>query len=210
MDRRDLAIISGDGLEHRKATEMVGISRARHRPLDCPHPAGLPLQAVATYVHVDMRGRHDGWRWENVPIPQSHVIALGLGLYLRRRHPWDIPAQGLHWRVLGWVLVASAGVIAVSSVMVAGRIRMDRPERLIEDGPYAYSRNPMYLAWTLLYLGITIIVRSMWLLLALPGVILVTHRVVSHEEDVLSERFGKAYHEYTDRVPRYLSLRRPR
>ncbi len=136
-------------------------------------------------------------------------MALVLGVYLRRRRPWEIPAHGLHWPVLGWILVVSACGPIVKSVRVAGRVRMDRPDCVIADGPYAYSRNPMYMAWTLLYLGIALITRSMWFLLGLPAVVLVTHRVIRHEENVLSERFGEAYHEYADRVPRYLSIRRP-
>ena len=102
----------------RHINESITFSSGR-----CPSSSRL-----AHYVKAAMRRWYGGWRWKNVPIPKSHVMALVLGVYLRRRRPWEIPAHGLHWPVLGWILVVSACGPIVKSVRVAGRVRMVRCE----------------------------------------------------------------------------------
>ena len=148
------------------------------------------------------------WRWDNVPVPKIHVGTLLVGAYLQRYRPWDVTVDGVRWKPLGWGLVAIGGFVIARTVQIAGETRMDRPHRVITEGPYAHSRHPMYVAWTLVYLGVTLVLRTMWLLLALPAVILATHVVALREERALEERFGDEYREYANRVPRYLSTHR--
>ena len=161
---------------------------------------------LETYTDGEMRIRFGGWRWNNIPVPRTHATVLVAGIYLQRRLPWTIPADEARWQLFGWALVASGALVVASSVTVAGETRMERPHRLIAEGPYAHSRNPMYVAWTLVYLGIAIASRTVWLFLALPAVVLATHGVVLREERTIEERFGDEYREYANRVPRYLSL----
>lgn len=81
---------------------------------------------------------------------------------------------------------------------------MGRPERLVRSGPYAVSRNPMYVGWALLQLGIGIATGSGWVLATLPFVGAVVHREVLGEERRLSETFGDEYREYCATTGRYL------
>jgi protein-S-isoprenylcysteine O-methyltransferase Ste14 len=62
----------------------------------------------------------------------------------------------------------------------------------------------MYIASTLVYVGIALVANAAWPLLLLPVVLLVTHIVVVREERSLERRFGAAYRSYKTSVRRYL------
>ena len=80
-----------------------------------------------------------------------------------------------------------------------------RPSNLIISGPYRWTRNPVYLALTLGYLGATAIVGSVWcLVLVLLPLLYVEDRVIPFEEARLTEVFGEEYVAYRRRVRRWL------
>ena len=63
-------------------------------------------------------------------------------------------------------------------------IRIDKPvSSLVLDGPFRYSRNPGYLALTMIYAGIATLRNALWAILLLPLVLYVIERmVIEHEE----------------------------
>jgi len=65
-------------------------------------------------------------------------------------------------------------------------------------------RNPMYVGWTLLYLGAALNMRNAWMVASLPAVVGLTHRDVLREEHTLEEAFGENYIRYRKLVRRYL------
>jgi protein-S-isoprenylcysteine O-methyltransferase Ste14 len=145
------------------------------------------------------------FRWSNIPIPEGHVIPLVAGVAM---HFW-IPLKivELLWltHVLGWPLLVLGSLVAVWSAMSFKTMDFSLPTGIIDSGPYQFSRNPMYVAWTLLYLGATFLVNTWWLLFLLPAVIAFTHFiVVRHEEQQLERKFGEKYREYKSLVRRYL------
>ncbi|MCP5804263.1 isoprenylcysteine carboxylmethyltransferase family protein, partial [Klebsiella pneumoniae] len=76
---------------------------------------------------------------------------------------------------------------------------------LIEEGPYRLSRNPLYVGLLALYLGIALVVPTVWGLLLLPAaVLLVWWGAIRPEERFLHERFGEPYDAYRRRVRRWL------
>jgi protein-S-isoprenylcysteine O-methyltransferase Ste14 len=80
-----------------------------------------------------------------------------------------------------------------------------KPTEVMTMGPYSFSRNPMYVAWTLIYLAITLLVNTLWLIILLPITLLFTHFfVIRKEEAQLEQMFGEAYRQYRARVRRYL------
>jgi protein-S-isoprenylcysteine O-methyltransferase Ste14 len=82
---------------------------------------------------------------------------------------------------------------------------INKPSRIIVSGPYRFSRNPMYVAWTLIYIGIGLLVNTWWLLIFLPIMLIYMHYfVVRREKRQLEKIFGDEYRQYCDRVRRYL------
>lgn len=80
---------------------------------------------------------------------------------------------------------------------------------LATEGPFAITRNPVYLGEGAIALGIAMMSRMPWLVLVTLIVgLLVTALIVDWEESVLRRRHGAAYEEYARQVPRWFSLRR--
>jgi protein-S-isoprenylcysteine O-methyltransferase Ste14 len=151
-------------------------------------------------VAINMRD----FNWSNIPIPESHVVPLVVGVVL---HVWlPLKLFEITWLkyVLGWPLLLLGGLYATWATVTISSIDISRPTRIIDTGPYKFSRNPIYVAWTLIYIGITILVNTWWLVVFLPAVIVITHYVVRREERQLEQRFNEEYRQYCDRVRRYL------
>lgn len=76
---------------------------------------------------------------------------------------------------------------------------------IVRSGPYRFSRNPIYLAFSLLHLGIAISVNSPWLIGTLIATVAVIDLVViPREERYLEGRFGAKYSDYKASVRRWL------
>jgi protein-S-isoprenylcysteine O-methyltransferase Ste14 len=79
------------------------------------------------------------------------------------------------------------------------------PTAIVRTGPYRFSRNPIYLAFSVFQLGIAIWVNSLWLLATLAGALALIHYVViPREEQYLERRFGAEYLDYKASVRRWL------
>jgi len=77
--------------------------------------------------------------------------------------------------------------------------------RFVARGPYAISRNPMYLGISAAHAGLALAVASPWALILLAPVIVVMDRlVIAREEPYLASRFGAPYAEYLRRVRRWI------
>jgi protein-S-isoprenylcysteine O-methyltransferase Ste14 len=144
------------------------------------------------------------WRWRNVPMPEPHLGGLVAGILLGTFASWPLFSAPWLGHVTGWPLVLAGFWLATWAVMAAASVNVAVPNRLVVQGPYAFSRNPMYVAWTLGYLGITFVANTAWPLVALPVVLLMTHVVVLREERYLEGRFGAEYQRYMRSVRRYL------
>lgn len=76
---------------------------------------------------------------------------------------------------------------------------------LVENGPYRFTRNPMYLGLILMMLGLSLIFSLDWGLPLTPALWVVLHRgVVLREEAYLAEKFGTPYRVYLERTRRWL------
>jgi protein-S-isoprenylcysteine O-methyltransferase Ste14 len=75
----------------------------------------------------------------------------------------------------------------------------------VVDGPYRFSRNPIYLGMAALYVALTFLLGIMWALLFLPFVLVAIDRlIIAREEPYLERKFGQDYVEYTKRVRRWV------
>ena len=79
------------------------------------------------------------------------------------------------------------------------------PKVLITEGPYRYVRNPIYIGFALIQLGVALLLGSLIILALLPIFLLSIHYgFILREERVLGEQLGEAYREYRRTVPRWL------
>lgn len=86
----------------------------------------------------------------------------------------------------------------------AGDVRVSDPNRIVTEGPYSFSRHPMYVGWTLAYLGLAVMFDWGWLLVLFPVLAIWINRDVLREEERMLERFDTAYQDYQRHVRRYL------
>lgn len=76
---------------------------------------------------------------------------------------------------------------------------------LVSSGPYRFSRNPLYIAITFLFLALTMLLNTCWgVVLLLPVLVILHWGVVKREERYLVMKFGDEYASYRSRVRRYL------
>jgi protein-S-isoprenylcysteine O-methyltransferase Ste14 len=141
------------------------------------------------------------------PLVYLGSIAIGLALHLI----W--PAQ-LVPASLGAPLGAGLTLLAIA--LFIGSVRTfraagtpvpgNRPTtRIVRTGPYRFSRNPIYLAFSLLQLGLSIWVNSLALLIMLvPAAALMSLVVIPREERYLEARFASEYLAYKASVRRWL------
>jgi protein-S-isoprenylcysteine O-methyltransferase Ste14 len=142
-------------------------------------------------------------RLRNVPVPEENLLGIAAGLLLHRALPWRLPGPRTLHRLVGVGLCAGGTALVVRSWEVADQVDLSQPERLVTSGPYAISRNPMYLGWALLHLGIGVAAGSAWVVATLPPAAGWVHRRVVSEERALAARFGGEFQRYRATVPRY-------
>jgi protein-S-isoprenylcysteine O-methyltransferase Ste14 len=110
----------------------------------------------------------------------------------------------------GVVVLVGAALIAVSAFRAMRRaqtaVNPSLPTTaIVSDGAFSFSRNPIYLALTLLYVGVALLFNALWaLLLLLPLIVVVQVGVIKHEEDYLEQKFGDEYLRYKANVRRWV------
>lgn len=141
------------------------------------------------------------------PFVYLAAILSGIGFDLVRPLRWLPPAAGV-WVGVPLVLVALALFIAATRQFRIARTPVpgNKPATaIVQSGPYRFSRNPIYLAFSILVLGIACWINSLWLLGTLGAAVgLMSLVVIPREERYLERRFDAEYREYKTRVRRWL------
>jgi protein-S-isoprenylcysteine O-methyltransferase Ste14 len=83
-------------------------------------------------------------------------------------------------------------------------IDQDHPDKLVTTGIFAFSRNPIYVAFGFILLGQFLMFSNWILLVYIFAAIWLIHRQVSREETFLRAHYGEQYSEYCSQVRRYL------
>jgi protein-S-isoprenylcysteine O-methyltransferase Ste14 len=142
--------------------------------------------------------------WSRLPLPEQHVVGLLVGLAVDRLMPTRLPSWS---RPAGLVLCVAGVAVNAAAVRARGEEDLERPSQLIDRGPYAWSRNPMYLGWSMMHLGLALTLRSPGTAATWPAAVTLVHREILAEERQLADRFGTDFATYAATVPRYLDRR---
>jgi protein-S-isoprenylcysteine O-methyltransferase Ste14 len=112
--------------------------------------------------------------------------------------------------VAAWPLMAAGILLILFSAITLARYSSssgapgDLTKELVTQGPYRWTRNPIYLGDGILILGLTFLTRSPSLLISCMVFVIVMHVLVRKvEEPDLEKRFGEQYIEYKKQVPRW-------
>jgi protein-S-isoprenylcysteine O-methyltransferase Ste14 len=143
------------------------------------------------------------------PPPLIYAGALAAGLLANRRFRLPFLPRRLA-RTIGPALVACGlilGLLAFREMRRAGT-NVDPYEpatAIVTGGPYRFTRNPIYVGFTLVYVGISAFTNALAPLMLLPAVFAVMRRgVIEREERYLERKFGGEYLEYKGRVRRWI------
>ncbi len=145
--------------------------------------------------------------WRPAALQASSVL---LGLVIHAFWPVGIPLAAEFGRIVIVSFLGLSLLIIASSFREFARAKTSvRPDRcanaLIRTGPFAYSRNPLYVAVVLMILGIGVWVNSTWIwVMVAPLVLVMNAAVIVREESHLERRFGREYIDYKRAVRRWL------
>ena len=143
------------------------------------------------------------------PPPLIYVATFLISLLLHRSRPLPLLPYPLR-NILGTSLISMAATIVFFAFREMGRAGTNvNPElpatALVTQGPFQFTRNPLYLSLTLLYTGLAILVNTLWAIFLLPVMIFIMQRgVIEREERYLEGKFGDSYTQYKARVRRWL------
>jgi len=141
--------------------------------------------------------------------PVVYLTSIGLGVLVHVFWPVRVLPTSINM-LIGVLLVLAAVALFMSSVRTFRKAGTPVPGNLpttiiVRTGPYAFSRNPIYLAFTLFQLGLAAWVNSLGLLVTLlPALALMMLVVVPREERYLEARFPSEYLPYKRAVRRWL------
>lgn len=143
------------------------------------------------------------------PPPLLYAGTFLFGLYLDSWLPLRLMPRPVRSFIGGALLATglTTGIMAIREMRQAGTaLQPTRPTTaIIQHGPYQLTRNPIYGAFTFLYVGLALIMNRVWPLLLLPALLRIMRiGVIEREEKYLEEKFGSEYTNYKERVPRWL------
>lgn len=153
-------------------------------------------------MREDRYDRPNAVPWPPIILVGAAVTAFVAGTVLPLR--LDVPPA------LGWI--AGAAALALDGWAMATMARAHTnilphraAGRLVTTGPFALTRNPIYVGNALLLAGVGLAVGSAWFLLAAAAAAVATHHLaVLREERHLAARFGADWEAYARRTPRWI------
>jgi protein-S-isoprenylcysteine O-methyltransferase Ste14 len=147
-----------------------------------------------------------------IPVPWVFILAYLIGFVVQLYLPIQIRSREIVRIALfaGLILVIIGVAVAFSALGIFRKrstttIPFETPTSLVTSGPYRFTRNPMYVGLTLVYLGVAGTRAEIWPVIVLPVMLAyVNFVVIPLEERHLRDAFGDAYAHYGARVRRWL------
>ncbi len=153
-------------------------------------------------------GMHDKSDHPGVIAPPPLIYLGFLGAAYLLGLAWPLTISPLYWPAL--VLIGVDVIIALVAVREFHRAKTHvvphKPTTaIITSGPFAYSRNPLYMVLALFHVAIALSWGNGWaLLLLIPALLVIRYGVIAREERYLEAKFGAEYLAYKGRVRRWL------
>lgn len=144
------------------------------------------------------------------PIVYLAAVALAILLHWLYPLPWLPNPLAEFLFAVGWLVVAGALAMDVAAMRTMARAKTTiMPNRgsdhLVTQGPFSFTRNPIYLGNTMLMIGIGLIAGILWFVLLAPVAAFVTQKLaIEREERHLEARFGRKYRDYAKKVRRWI------
>jgi protein-S-isoprenylcysteine O-methyltransferase Ste14 len=144
-----------------------------------------------------------------LPPPLVFVLALAVSAVMHSLWPVGL-SDSVILRYLGVTLCVLAVVALIAIGLMFHRhktsIKPWQPTTTVmSHGPYAFSRNPIYLGFCFIAAGIGLAQNSLWMTLSfLPAALIVFHTAIAREEKYLEKKFGEEYRRYREKVRRWL------
>ena len=144
------------------------------------------------------------------PVIYTAAIAVSVILGMLYPLPWIGDLLGDLLFAAGWVALFGVAVLWFTAIRTMMRARTTLnpnavPDHLVTTGPFGVTRNPMYLANTLLLIGVAFVTGIAWFLLfAFIAAFLTQKLEIEGEEKILAAKFGKKYRDYAKRVRRWI------
>ena len=151
-----------------------------------------------------------------VALPAVHAGIPWVLSHLGPRYGWTDGSPS-SWNLLGYVPLTAGVILLVWIMLFELSQKQNLPERvpidwspafLMTGGPYALSRNPMYVGELSLWLGLAILYGSPVVLAGFAVWVAVMRRLVTREELGLEAEYGDIYRRYKTHVPRWIGLPR--
>src|SRR5205823_4083927 len=142
--------------------------------------------------------------------PIALLLAFLAGLLADWLYPLKLLPVSMPHVLLGSFIFVDGlalAVWAITTIRAAGtHVETTQPTTaIVANGPYRFSRNPIYLGMFLGLIGLAIAFDNVWLLIALvPFALVIRYGVVAREEAYLERKFGDVYRGYRARVRRWL------
>jgi protein-S-isoprenylcysteine O-methyltransferase Ste14 len=144
-----------------------------------------------------------------VPPPLVFLGYLLGALLLNRAVPFPIPWMDPAHAAGGIAVLIG---LALGGAAVAAMVRQhtspgphEPSTTLVTDGPFGFTRNPIYLGFLLIYLGFSWLAGTFWGLLLSPFLLAtVTRAIIKPEEKYLGGKFAADYSSYRSRVRRWI------
>lgn len=144
--------------------------------------------------------------------PLIYVVALALAILANwlMPLPWLPNPLGDILFAVGWLMVVLGLAMIVSSIRTLGRAKTtvkphEAATHLVTNGPFSFSRNPIYLGNTIIMLGIALVSGIVWFVVFGIIAAFATQKLaIEPEERHLDARFGKKFRDYSKKVRRWV------
>jgi protein-S-isoprenylcysteine O-methyltransferase Ste14 len=144
--------------------------------------------------------------------PVIYVAAIAASLILHALYPlpWFGSPMSDILVAVGWLSLLAMAALFLTAFRAMTRAKTPinpnaQPEHLVTEGPFGITRNPIYLADTLLLIGVGLVSGITWFLpLAVIAAFITQKVAIDKEERWLADKFGKRYRDYAKRVRRWI------